>query len=53
MPFIICLPALAVIDLFRLVHPAEIDGVAVIFNLRLAIFPAIGLDVISLDKCCI
>lgn len=47
MPFVICLPAFAVVDLFRLVYPAEIDRMAVIFDLGLAGRPAVGLDVIT------
>ena len=47
MPFIVCLPTFAVIDLFRLVHPAETNRVAVILNLCLAIPPAIGLNVFT------
>lgn len=34
MPFIICLPTFTVINLFRLMHPAETNRVAMIFNLR-------------------
>lgn len=46
--FILCLTAFAVIDLFRLLHPAKIDRACVIFNLCLSACFAIGFDVITL-----
>ena len=47
MPFIVCLPTFAVIDLFRLVYPAETDRAVVIPDLGLTACPAVGLEVIT------
>lgn len=47
MPFIICLPTFAVVDLFRFVYPTETDRTVVILDLGLAASSATGFDVIA------